>query len=175
VRDKNPWLCQGDVFSEVPRLVVCCNERGAVQWSNTPGAALLLTDNCILDKRTSKAQKPKAKRLHFAPIRLLADASLEQDQIDKARRRELNPPEPVYLDLRAYDMGECVALIGETYPVPVDHFGGLTGTSDPNDSGDSFRSAIANPDRDSRICTMEQAEIDDLLAKMAFFWLHAEL
>lgn len=172
MRTPEPWLSQGDLFSEVPLVIAHVNERGAVRYVEGTGPALLLTDNCILDKRTRKRQTPKVGRLHVAPVRALADLDLEEDSQRRLLAGELNPPEPIYLDLGRD--GQAVALLGETYPIPSEYFG-LEATKDDADAGDDYRVMIGRTDRDTRSYAMERAEQRLLQEKLAYFWSHAEL
>jgi len=147
---------------------------GAVEFVLDRGAALLLTDDCQLDKRTSRAAKPKVSRLQFAPLRDLAAMKLEDDTIRRLRAGEINPPEAMYIDLG--DGQECVALLGEAYTIPASYF-----ALECQDFTGHFEADIEDPVHvvprraDTRDLTMEPHELLLMQQKMALFWLHAEL
>jgi hypothetical protein len=165
-----PWLNQGDVFRNLPLYELKVNERTGFQRLEGDAWGVLLTDNCILDKRTSSAGLPSVRRLHFAGARLLEKAQLGDDRERRLRAGELNPAELVYLPLGTE--GDYVAEIGLTMAIPASHFA-LEGTEDPDDSDDPFR--VQPTDHDSRVLTMDKAEKRLLQEKLALFWAHAEL
>jgi hypothetical protein len=145
---------------------------GGVRFVEQRGSALLLTDNCILDKRTSRRGEIRIGRLHFAPVRALGDLTLDPDSLRRLRGNELNPPEPIFLNLG--DDGEFIALIGETFSIPAPYFE-LEGTTDESDPTDNHRVKIGRTDHDTRIWAMETHEHRLLQEKLAYFWSHAEL
>lgn len=170
-----PWLCQGDLFAEVPICEVSLDSLVGVRYrTRGNGTALLITDDCQLDKRTSKAQKPKVSRLQFVPVRDLVEQQLGHDLERRLRAGEVQPPEVVYLPLS--DGLEGVALLGEAYHIPASYFSlevvdfsGQAG-ADPEDP---FH--VCPTRHDSRALTLSNDERRLLQEKMAWYWTHMKL
>ena len=169
MRPRDPWLCQGDVFAEVP-LPTSILKPGSLTFGTGKGPALLLNDDCILDKRS--AGNPQIKRLNFAPMRVMADQQYHEGKEASLRNGEVNPPDPVYVDLGAE--GEAVALLSETFSLPAGYFG-LVASQDPSDQVDDYRLAIEKAYRDTRTHSMDPTEVRLLQEKLALFWTGAIL
>jgi hypothetical protein len=176
VEEIKPWLRQGDVFEEMPLVTV---RFAAERLDFVPGigAAVLLTEGCVLDKgRTSRSGAYRPTRLQFAPLYPAAKAAaLGDDRLRRLRARELKPPEFIYVD----DVGdgqECFALLGEAFPVLSAFFDIELRdyTNDPeSDPDDPFHACPKV--NDTRTCSMSADDRLLLQRKMAFYWLHAEI
>ena len=169
------WLSQGDVFGSVPvpthRLV-----NGRVMHGTKDAPALLLTDDCILDKRSDA--NPAIKRLNLSPIWPMEDQKYSARKTAALRSGLVNPPDPIYVNLAGYvatgEPVEGVAMLSETFAVPESYFG-ITAITDASDVVDSYRHAISRTRTDTRMCTMDQAEKRLLREKLALFWAAADL
>jgi hypothetical protein len=177
VETPKPWLCQGDVFSDVP-LVVASYENGEVGFTATTGPALLISEDCQIDKRTSRAGKPKpANFFQLVPVRALSRNQLGSDLVRRLLDGDRNPPALVYLD----DVGgnEALAVLSESFPLPSAYFEldveDFTGDPrhDPNDP-DPVHVVARRPGL-HRVAAMSEAERHLLQEKLAFYWTHAEL
>ncbi len=168
------WLCQGDLFLSIPLCVASFDRSIGVMYGTREGTGLLVTDDCQMDKRTSRAKKPKATRLQFVPVHDLADAGLETDTVRRLREGNVQPPEAIYL--RLDDHKEAVAFLGESYPIPSVYFAleSQDCSSEPgSDPTDPFH--VVPTENDTRALTMNAVERRLLQAKLAFYWSHAEL
>jgi hypothetical protein len=144
--------------------------NGKINYSMGEGPALLLNDDCILDKR--QAGRPAINRLNFSPIRVMADQQYGDEKQRQLREYELNPVDPVYVLLP--DGTEGIALLSETCAIPANYFR-LESIQDESDAGDTYRVSIGRAAVDTRICTMEPHERRLLQEKLALFWTGAAL
>ncbi len=163
------------MFTDVPVLEASIGSDGALTFIPGRGSAVLLTDDCQLDKRTGSAKRPKVSRLQFAPLHDMESANLEADLRDRLLRGELNPPEMIYVS-NIGDDRQAVGLLGEAYPIPAVFFGleiqNFAGHlySDPDDPNH-----LVATRNDSRILTAEEGERRLLKQKLAFYWTHFKL
>src|SRR4051812_35214894 len=88
-----PWLGQGDVFRTAP--IVEFDPSGELRLIEGP--AVLLTHDCVLDKRGRTDPRPAVPRLHFARVSSAEtlDRSRRETLISQAWR--LDPSEVFYL------------------------------------------------------------------------------
>lgn len=169
MEDPKPWLCQGDVFQELPLVLASLGTSGVEFDTGTTGVALLLTNACQLDKRRGDGT-PSVSRLQFAPVHALADSGLSEGIIGQLRGGWLSPPDAVYID----DPGNgepAIALLSEAFTIPATYFNltvadfaGIAG-SDPEDP----HHAVARSHGD-RARTMTEVERQLLHYKMSAFW-----
>jgi hypothetical protein len=149
-----------------------------VRFVSEIGPALLLTEDCQIDKRTSSGKRPKpASRFQLAPIRLLDINHVGHDRVTRLRAGDLNPPEMIYLD----DAGtgeEAMALLGESFPLPSAYFQlelrSFDDHPDNVDDDDPMRMVAGRPGL-QRSRTMTAPERQLLQAKLAFYWTHSSL
>jgi hypothetical protein len=168
------WLCQGDLFEEIPIVIT---ESGFVEPNPRMiyGPALLITYDCQLDKRTAK-NNPQITRMQFIPIRNLDDL-LKPDQVKNGLREgKLDPPEAIYIE-PAFIKNEGFGLLGEAYTLPATYFGIEIREIGADQSTDGDRMRAHATQFESRICTMSPAELELLKKKMTAFWtgLKAEI
>ena len=71
MRSHLPWLCQGDLFRDVPIVDCTLQGRATIRPRISNGPALLLTHDCAMDKRT-KSGLPRVERLQFAPLKVVS-------------------------------------------------------------------------------------------------------
>lgn len=112
-----PWLCQGDVFSDVPIVSVSSSTKIDVHVDR--GAALLPIENCQLDKRR-RNRTSAVLWLQFLPLPDLNDA--EPNLRQRLLAREVSPPSTVYVG-KASSGEELYGHLGEAYPLPPAYFG----------------------------------------------------
>ncbi|MGC2192648.1 MAG: hypothetical protein WA751_09975 [Candidatus Dormiibacterota bacterium] len=145
-----------------------------VVFGTQSGTALLVTDDCQMDKRTGRAQKPKITHLQFVPVRDLKSVRLEEDTVTRLRDGDLQPPGAIYLELTA-DL-EGVAFLAESFPIPAQYFAleSQDFSAEPgSDPADPFH--VVPTQNDTRGLTMTAEERRLLQQKLAFYWSHAEL
>jgi hypothetical protein len=169
VRPVKPWLCQGDLFENVPRVLVRQLFSGDIDSVVDPGAALLLSEGCQIDKRKGNGQ-PNIPRLVFAPVNLLSASGLDGNIVSRLRNYEIAPPGAVYIP-DVGDGNEGVALLSEAYPIPAPYFSlasenfALHPESDPADPHHVVARSNA-----ARLSTMDDAELRVMHDKMTTFW-----
>jgi hypothetical protein len=171
-----PWLCQGDLFDNIPIcLVEQVGDLGIrYRTDPEPGTAVLVTDSCQLDKRTSSAGRVKISRLQFIPVHDLSSADLASDVVVLLRRGALQPPEAIYVNLGSGQEG--VAFLGESYWIPASFFvlesRDFTGADDA-DPADPFH--VVATRNGSRALTMDHTESRLLREKLAYYWTNSLL
>lgn len=176
VRSQDEWLNQGDVFAAVP-IPTSRLANGRVEFGTRAEApAVLLTDDCILDKRSNG--HPSFKHLNFAPLWSLQEMRYDERKRSALRAGELNPADPVYLNLDGFvdstEEPEAIALLSQTFWLPERYFD-LHPMEDETDCTDGYRHKISRRRTDTRRCTMEPSERRLLQEKLAFFWIGVEL
>jgi len=177
MRQCPPWLSQGDFFTDLPMPTVTVEELleepVGVTFATSRGPALLITYSSVIDKRSSKAQKPKATRLQFTPVHHLSASGLDPDTVRRLRNSDLNPAEAVYLDLGQGQEG--VAFLGESYVIPTSFFRleSREFTGDPAaDPADPWH--VCATAHDTRALSMEEHELELLQRKMVFYYTRRE-
>jgi hypothetical protein len=155
-------------------LCVIRHDHDRVEYLTDRGSALLITEGCQLDKRTSKTQAPKIKRLQFVPVRDYAEANLGDDLDRRLRNGDLNPAEAMRLDLGAGDEG--LVFLSEAYTIPSAYFQltseDYTG-AEGADPTDPFH--VVPQEHDTRELTLDGVERRLLQEKLALFWTHMEM
>jgi hypothetical protein len=167
VADCLPWLQQGDVFEDVPWFRPILSGT-ALTVPRESGAALLITENCQLDKRTRRNQPRKDQRLQFLPLRALS--TLADDSQTRVLAGDINPPEPIYVG--EIDGEHVFGRLGEAYSFPIQFMRAAVSdfTSDPRaDRTDPWHLAVPEADW-PRIMTMDAEWISIMHQKMWLFW-----
>jgi hypothetical protein len=162
-----PWLRQGDVFEDVPFFVPAHAGDALIIPVGDGGAAVLITENCQLDKRTNSGRPRPGQRLQFLPLRDIA--ALGDDRMRRLIERADNPPEAIYV--LPYEDTHLVGLLGEAYSIPATWFGArsedFTGHVEA-DPDDPFHLVVE--ERHYRVGTMEPADIELMYRKMSLYW-----
>ena len=89
MRSHYPWLSQGDFVRDVPlpsvTVEMLLEQPVGVRFEDPVhrlrGPAVLITDSCIIDKRTSSAHRPQATRFQFCSVHDLDSVDLNADQL----------------------------------------------------------------------------------------------
>jgi hypothetical protein len=140
----------------------------------TRGPALLITYSSAIDKRIGNSNRPQASRLQFCPVHDIDSLPLDENRQRQLRAGQRDPSEAVYVKLDEDQEG--VALLSEAYTIPTSFFAlesrEFTGHPDA-DPRDPFH-MCANENDDSRVLSMEQAELEVMLKKMAFYWTRTD-
>jgi len=162
------WLCQGDLFADVPILQIqptLLEPKPVIKR----GLSVLVTYDCQLDKRTSR-NAPKITWMQFAPVRPMADLAAADERVKRdLRNGKLNFPEAVFIE-ESFIGEECVMLLSELYSLPSSYFGiDIRETDGEFEAGEDRFRAFANQNAE-RVCTMTEAERTLLRAKMIVFW-----
>lgn len=113
-----PYFRQGDLFEAVPAPVLDV-DRGDDQWSTLLVSALLVSWDCIIDKR-SRRGVPSVEAFQFLPARrldLLNDSNREALLV----RRELQPPAG-FLVGRGTNGVDYYCQLSEIFSVPSKYF-----------------------------------------------------
>lgn len=163
-----PWLGQGDIFEQVPIFLAQRDAGGVhVPVPATEGPALLVTFDCVLDKRSRMT--PRVKRFHFLP--LVAVAAQPQQRQDLVRANGLTPYELIYVGDIPTLGGEFFAILGEVYSVPAKHFAhelhdyqGQNPASPPGEPNLRLTSG------DNRLGSLDTTELDLLRDKWNAYW-----
>jgi hypothetical protein len=142
---------------------------GAVSFRQVYTAALLLTENCQLDKRdmVDGTAVHRISRLSFAPLHSINDVN-ENVQSLLRDTFSIDPPEGVYLD--DVDGQECFAMLGEAFWLPAPFFSPRLEdfSKEPDVGSDPLRLVATR--NDVRVCGMCVSERILLNDKMHVFW-----
>lgn len=114
--------------------------------------AILVTADCQIDK-------PKAERLHFAPIRPIS--RLHPSDLAAARRDRLDPYD--FLRIVMGDGAEVFCRPGETFWLPIEYFAAPTWIEDEN--GDKLRCLDVE-----RLGTLPTERLELFKSKLNVFW-----
>lgn len=175
MEDHLPWLRQGNVFADIPVVVFADvdDALGDVTFARVDhGLALLITDNCQMDKRTSKAGAPKIRRLQFAPLRPIEP--LGHDRITRLRNLEISPPEAVYVGTPSGTDEETYASLSEVYTLPASYFDPRIESfegHEAEDPSESNHDHVVPGATDCRIGTLDADQRNAMREKMRAFWL----
>ena len=153
-------LRQGDLFARLNAPVIDV-QVGDRNWSSHPVPALLVSQNCIIDKR-SRAGDPTIRNLQFLPARRV-DILNDQNREAVLRQRNVQPADP-FLVGAADDGYEYYALLSELFSVPIECLGRLGW--DEQDA-DDWR--LTAPDA-VRLGRITDEDLDLLQQKMMAFW-----
>lgn len=165
-----PWLSQGDIFSDIPIIESMMNENGLdVQVAHGPG--LLLTHGCALDKKTG-AGVLTVKRLHFLPLRAISSLLPEQQTTARRNPVEVTPPEVLYLG-EVPGLTEAHVLLSEPFYLPAALFDIALVPFRLNDEDDEERMLVARA-HDSRVARLAPSHVEVLLDKMNAYWTRRE-
>jgi hypothetical protein len=134
-----------------------------------PGPALLVTNDCDLDKPRGKKPDapPRIERLQFLPLADLGEQDATRQQL--ARKRELAPAEVVYVGRDVPGVGEAFGLLSEMYSLPAGYFDLELRTSDHADAEPGKRLAHARS-HGTRLGRLSTQDVELLGLKMAAFW-----
>jgi hypothetical protein len=163
-----PWLRQGDVFELVPCLRYECSS-GELLVTNESRTAVLITDNCQLDKRTNSGRPRPTLRLQFVPLGPITD--LGHDIATRLRNGDVNPPEAFYVG--TFDNVELAGRLGEVFSVPAEHFTpAIEKFSDHPEADRADPHHLVIAPTFGRLFTMDPEWIERLYEKMSLFWTH---
>lgn len=166
MEDHAAWLCQGDVFQQLPifRFVVT-NNGIDIERTRDIGAAILLTEGCQLDKKSQGIST--IETLSFAPIYALDDSIISDSDHQRILRNGRKKLYGVLYVSDAGDGGEGVAFIRDTYGLPASYFGLQLQDFGVDGQKDLRARAMSN---DSRSGTLDAEERDLMRWKLAAFW-----
>ena len=167
--DPKPWLCQGDVFARVPRLIPTF-ENGRIGGRIEYQAALLITHGCVMDKAGSDGT-PKTRQLTFAPLSLPADFPLIASTLPNLRSGSIDPSQLVLIPNHSGNP-ETVANLHQVFYLPVELFSArikdFSGDSRLEEDGTTIRLVI--DDHHERSSSMDTAELSLLHKKLMVNW-----
>ena len=116
MRPAYPWLCQGDIFEQVPIITFGRNEAGTYNFKSDFGAALLLTENCQLDKPHQAGEQLRISFFQFAPIVPFKTSNISASIRGQLRsQRHTNPTGLVHIA----DVGDGTEGVADLGPIPV--------------------------------------------------------
>jgi len=166
MEDHAAWLCQGDVFQQLPIFRSVMTKNGIdVEQTRDIGAAILLTEGCQLDKPFQG--KSSIETLSFAPIYALDDRNvplLDHQNLLRSGKRKLHGV--VYVT-NAGDGGEGVAFFRDTYGISASYFDLQLQMFEGDDQSEPRAVAVSN---DRRSGTLDADERDLMKWKLAAFW-----
>jgi hypothetical protein len=173
VQPHSEWLCQGDIFAQVPivRTFIESGTEGGDGGSTLAVdgpvlvPAILITHGCELDKRT-RGGMSKVRYLHFLPLRAMG---IQDPNLQRALRAERVAPAAVLFVGDVPGIGETIAHLAEVTTVPAAYF-----TPQLRIPGDP----VAQPDdmylyprsHDSRVGTLAKDRQALLRNKLAAYW-----
>ena len=114
-----PWVCQGDVFARVPRIIPSVR-NGEIVPELSFEAALLITHSCILDKPKSNGS-PAIAQFAFAPLGPPSSYPALGGSLEGLRNREI-PPAQLVLIPSHQDEEETVANLHQVFYLPAEYF-----------------------------------------------------
>ena len=161
-----PWLSQGDVFRDVQVVTPARTSSGSLEIQVRHGPALLVTHDCVLDKR-NRRDEPTAPLFHFLP--LIAVDAQDRNKQAAIRRNELTPREVLYLG-DCGELGESFVLLHEVYALPARLFNPYLDAFADHPDAQPGELHLAIRDGDSRIGCLAAAGIDMLRTKWSIFW-----
>ena len=170
-----PWLCQGDVFRDVPILDVDLAGRSDLRPRLRQGPAVLLSHGCAIDKRRRNGDL-QVERMQFASLRLVTELPNDRQGSLRAKAQEIAPFEVMYLGALEH-IGEVYLTLSDPYYLPASYFELSVENYAEHPSADQsdpthVRAAI----NDDRIARLDESQIELLHQKIIAFWTrsHAE-
>jgi hypothetical protein len=170
LRQHLPWLAQGDIFLSVPIPDVALDDDGEIAFHIWPGPAVLLTHDCQIDKRTN-AGVPRMERFQFARLRTFESQALERQQNLRARADKVEPTEVLVVG-EVPGLGEAFMLLSEPHYLPTMYFGGkfVDYAEHEDATGNDRKFLTPTGKHDTRICRLDDPQIELLRLKMQGFW-----
>jgi len=150
------------VFESVPYVHLAPPRR----LVNEEVSALLVSENCQIDKRTARGLPRPNQRLLFLPVRALE--SFDGSYRSKMLRGEVQPPEAVYLG--EHEGQKLAAKLGEVFSLPAAIFSpaSVDFSSHPEaDEVDPFHMTVHV--RWTRLMTMEPDALTTMHRKIWLF------
>lgn len=161
------WLSQGDVFSSVPFIdFLPSGPSGDLSVELTQSAAMLVTHDCALDKKT-RAGHSTIEQLSFLPLQSVS--ALPGERRALVRRNELQPYEAFYLG-DVPDVGEAYVLVSDVYAVPAAHFGVSISAFPEPPEGETPGDYLQAGDRDMRVARPTPGQLELLRSKWNAHW-----
>jgi len=161
-----PWLRQGDVFESVPYVHLEASGT-LLRTVKEKNAAVLVSENCQIDKRTGKGLPRPGQRLLFLP---LTDFQLAFDGNQRAKmlRGEVQPPEAILVG--EYEGIHLAARLGDIFSLPAATFSPAPESFDDHPEADPTDPVHMTIDPDwVRLMTMEPEAVTIMHRKMWVF------
>jgi hypothetical protein len=158
------------VFISVPVLQPAEGEVGTYRRSS--GTALLLTEDCQLDKPGKEGEAPRIPFLQFTPIISIDRSGISPSDMGQLKKGWVNPPGLIYLD----DVGGGVpgiADLGQAYPVASSYFELVIADYGDHPEVTEAPATRARPRANGqRDLTMTKEERDLFHQKLVAYWTH---
>jgi hypothetical protein len=168
VREHLPWLCQGDIFAEMPIVDTSLAATGDVAVAVIIGPAVLLTHDCDMDK-PDRGGAPKVERMQFARLRSVQAQPGNRQHTLRDRRAKIAPYEILYLgDVSTF--GESFMLLSDPYYVPAAYFRPDFQSYIGHSEADEVGQYITAQAHDSRVGRLDSFQLALLRQKMPAFW-----
>jgi hypothetical protein len=162
------------VFADVPLCDPHVDSSGFASVAQRRTTALLITENCQLDKRTNSGKLRPGQKLQFVPLGNIDD--LGPDRRTRLLDGDINPPEAVYAG--EVEGQHLAGLLSALYPLPAADLGcepkDFAGHGDLEEDDSTWRLTVPD-DRWVRLITMDPQHISVMYKKMALFWTGTEL
>lgn len=169
MRNYLPWLCQGDVFGNVPVLDVAIDGDINISARMMFGPAVLMTHDCAMDK-PDKDGRPRVEFLQFARLRSMASLPEGKRNNLRGARAKVPPFEAMYLGEVA-EFGEAFILLTDPYFLPSRYFSlAFVNYRDHVAADPQVSDYITPRSADSRVGRIDEEQIDLLRRKMMAFW-----
>jgi hypothetical protein len=168
LRNHLPWLCQGDIFANAPVVDVTLTATNGLQLALPTGPSVLLTHECAMDKPNQRGE-PRAELLQFARLRAIDSLPRDRQMLLRQKRNDLGPFDILYLG-EIGELGESFILLTDPYHLPARFFSlKFEDYSSHPDAGPGAR-YVTPQANDTRLCRMDEAQVELLRQKMLAFW-----
>jgi hypothetical protein len=173
LRTHLPWLCQGDIFRDVPVIDVTLADPSRVEVISRSGPAVLLTHDCAMDKPNRRGE-PRVERLQFARLRSIDALPPDKQGSLRGSATSSGPFDVLYVG-EISDLGESFILLSDPYYLPAAYFAlrfdDYTGHPDAGAGSATYAAPGAH---DTRLGRLDQAQMDLLRVKMLAFWARVQ-
>lgn len=156
LRDRLPWLCQGDIFANSPIVDVSVTATTEVQAAVISGPAVLLTHDCDMDK-PNRDGTPRVERLQFARLRAVDALPVDRQRTLRSSSDKIAPYEVLHLG-DVPDFGESFILFSDPYYFPTVHLEARFVDYDSDGTQEAGRYLTAQKN-DSRIGRLDVAQL----------------
>jgi len=158
-----PWLSQGDLFQEVS--VVVAEPGFPVGLSAPVGPAMLMSHDCVLDKRNAAGSTLSS--LNFMPLHQMSLA--EPNHSAALRRGQLMPYNAMYVG-DVPSIGPSYVEFSRIYRLPPKYLATELRTFDPPPEGEEVGEYLCAGRNDTRVAKLSAPALELLRSKWNAYW-----